>query len=85
MIHLTSSSLIGYFWLNRKHRHENFWKEEAEHFDVQKPLTIQSADKEKIGKVETGHHKLKISAIYNIEGFEFTNWSNGTQIKEWSN
>jgi len=45
-------------------------KEEAEHFDVQKPLTIQSADKEKIGKVDTGHHKLKISAIYNIEGFD---------------
>jgi len=46
-------------------------KEEAEHFDIQKPLTIQMADKEKIGKVETGHHKMKISAIYNIENFKF--------------
>ena len=53
------------------HNFENRKKEEAEHFDVQKPLTIETADKERIGKVETGHHKMKVSAVFNIKNFKF--------------
>ena len=62
----------GIVYVSRElHHFENLLKEEADHFDVQKPLTIQVADKEKIGKVETGHHRMKVSAIYNIRDFKF--------------
>ena len=53
------------------HDLENRLKEEADHFDMQSPITIQVGDKEKIGRIETGHHKMKVSAIYNIKSFEF--------------
>ena len=53
------------------HDLENRLKEEADHFDMQSPITIQVGDKEKIGKIETGHHKMRVSAIYNIKSFKF--------------
>ena len=56
---------------HKKHDLENLSKEEADHFDMQSPITIQVADKEKIGRIETGHHKMKVSAIYNIKSFKF--------------
>ena len=58
---------------------ENRWKEEADHFDMQNPITIQAGDKEKIGKIETGHHKMRVSAIYNIRSFKFNDWEDLTQ------
>ena len=61
------------------HDLENRLKEEADHFDMQSPITIQIGDKEKIGKIETGHHKMKVSAIYNIKSFEFNDWDDSTQ------
>ena len=67
----------------RKYDFENFSKEEADHFDVQSPITIQVADKEKIGKIKTGHHKMKVSAIYNIKSFKFSDWETQTKIQEW--
>ena len=50
---------------------ENLLKEEADHFDIQSPLAIHDAEKEKIGRVETGYHKMKVSAIYDIKSFKF--------------
>ena len=75
-----SDGAITRFWVAETppklfvHNFENRKKEEAEHFDVQKPLTIETADKERIGKVETGHHKMKVSAVYNIRNFKFIDW-----------
>jgi len=46
-------------------------EEEAAHFDIDGQLVIENAEKEKIGKISTGHHKMKISAIYNIQNFNF--------------
>ena len=62
-----------------QHDLENRLKEEADHFDMQSPITIQVADKEKIGRIETGHHKMKVSAIYNIKSFKFNDWDDWTQ------
>ena len=62
-----------------KHNLETLSKEEADHFDMQGPITIQVADKEKIGRIETGHHKMKVSAIYNIKSFKFNDQSDRSQ------
>ena len=57
----------------------NHSKEEADHFDMQGPITIQVGDKEKIGRIDTGHHKMKVSAICNIKSFKFNDWDDWTQ------